>query len=71
MALCAHGEFTSGPRVASWWLWRSAKVSHKVRPMSNFIHIVINGLELAFPSHKGVGAEDFYLSLYLGHGSCL
>ena len=34
--------------------------------MSNFIHIVINGLELAFQSHEGVGTEDFYLSQNLG-----
>ena len=36
--------------------------------MLNFIHIVINVLELAFQSHEDVGTEDFYLSQTLGHG---
>ena len=45
-----------------------SKPSHTVRPMSNSIYIVINGLELAFQSHEGVGTEDFYLSETLGHG---
>ena len=39
--------------------------------MLNSIYIVINGLELAFQSHEGVGTEDFYLSQTLGHGRCL
>ena len=37
--------------------------------MSNFIHIVINVLELVFQSHKSVGTEDFYqvrLSVMVG-----
>ena len=46
-------------------------IIHKVKPMSNFIHIVINVLELAFQSHESVGTEDFYLSRTLGHGRCL
>ena len=33
--------------------------------MSNSIYIVINVLEVAFQSHKGVGIEDFYLRLHL------
>ena len=39
--------------------------------MSNSIHIVINGLELAFQSHESVGTEDFYLSQNLDHGRSL
>ena len=35
---------------------------------TNFIHIVINVLELAFQSHEGVGTEDLYLSQTLDHG---
>ena len=35
---------------------------------TNYIHIIINVLELAFRSHEGVDTEDFYLSQTLGHG---
>ena len=31
--------------------------------MSNYIHIVINILELAFQSHEGVGTKDLYLTV--------
>jgi hypothetical protein len=51
--------------------FHKSKPVHKVRPISNSIHIIINGLELAFQSHEGVGTEDYYVSGNLGHGKCL
>ena len=58
-----RGAAVSAPRRGA------QQSSHKVRPMSNFIHIIINGLELAFQSHEDVGTEDFYLSQTLDHGT--
>ena len=35
------------------------------------VHIVINGLGLAYQSHEGVGIEDYYLSRKEDDGKCL
>ena len=38
--------------------------------MSHSIRIVINGLELAFPTHEDVGTEDAFLNQIFGHDKC-